>query len=247
MKQSVQRLIRHVVRSRGYDLVRAPHLHAFLASREVGLVIDVGANSGTYGHYLRRWGYRGDILSLEPTAAAFAELKAAAVGDGRWNAVQLAAGAVPGRAKINVSRNSEFSSFRQVSELGRAYDPLIEVASVEEVEVVTLDSLIPQLRCTNPFLKIDTQGFEREVLTGANGLLALCVGVQLELPVEHLYEGVWSLTEAIDFMKGAGFAIAQMTPTNPRHPDLASAVEFDCVFRRINSGVEAVTTLHRVA
>lgn len=246
MKQSVQRLIRHVVRSRGYDLVRAPHLHAFLASRDVGLVIDVGANNGGYGSYLRRWGYRGEILSLEPTSAAFAQLSARTARDPRWQAVQFAAGSTPGRAKINVSRNSEFSSFRSVSDLGLAYDPLIEVATVEDVGVVTIDGLLPSPG-KNPFLKIDTQGFEREVLNGAKTLLNTCVGVQLELPVEHLYEGVWSLTEAIDFMKGAGFAIAQMTPTNPRHPDLASAVEFDCVFRRINSGVEAVTTLHRVA
>lgn len=232
LKEAVQRPIRRMIRSLGYDLVRSPHLHSFLASRDVDLVIDVGANSGGYGRYLRRWGYRGDILSLEPTTAAFDQLGATIGNDPRWTALRVAAGSVKGRAEINVSLNSEFSSFRTPTALGRAYDPLIETASVEDVEVNTLDSLIPAPP-GRPFLKVDTQGFEREVLGGARGLLQACVGVQLELPVEHLYEGVWSISEALAFMKDAGFLVAQMTPTNPCHPDLASAVEFDAVFRRI--------------
>lgn len=221
---------RSVIRQRGWDLVKTPTLHSFLASREVDLVIDVGANDGGYGKHLRKWGYKGRVLSLEPTTQAFAALSDAARADALWQVRKVAAGAEPGNAVINVSRNSEFSSFRTASAAGYDFDPAIEIASTESVEIVPLDGL--EIEASRPFLKIDTQGFEEEILKGATNLLKRCAGVQLELPVEHLYEGVWAFEEAIAAMRRYGFSIAQMTPTNPRHPDLASAVEFDCIFRR---------------
>jgi hypothetical protein len=47
------------------------------------------------------------------------------------------------------------------------------------------------------------------VLDGATETLKRCVGVQLELPIGHLYEGVWSFREALDYMDGLGFVLAQ--------------------------------------
>jgi len=44
------------------------------------------------------------------------------------------------------------------------------------------------------FLKIDTQGYERQVLWERRSASNF-VGVQMELPITHLYEGTWSLPE----------------------------------------------------
>ena len=50
------------------------------------------------------------------------------------------------------------------------------------------------------FPKIDTQGYERPVLEGAREVLSKAVGVQLELPLVHLYEctGHWPTTRVIE-------------------------------------------------
>lgn len=232
LKQQLKTQVRNAFRRRGWDLVRGPNLIDFLRSRRVDLVFDVGANDGGYATQIRRWGYGGQILSLEPTSDAFEKAQAAAQSDVRWEVRKLAAGARPGRAEINVSRNTKFNSFRGPSALAAEFDRNTEIVSVEAVEVATMDDLFAGLPAERPFLKIDTQGFEREVLDGATRLLERCVGVQLELPIEHIYEGVWSFETGLAYMRERGFAVAQMTPVTAITRDPASVLEFDCVFRR---------------
>jgi FkbM family methyltransferase len=231
--QFLRLLVRNFIRSRGYDVVRGPNLHDFLRARGVDLVVDVGANDGGYGAYLRRWGYSGKILSLEPTSRAFARLGPQVARDPNWEALQLAAGPAAGTATIKVSRDDRFSSFHALSEDGLAYDPAAAVIDEEIVEVVTLDALLAGRTAARPFLKIDTQGFERAVMEGASAFLQRCVGVQLELPIQKLYVDMWSFSDALAFMHDRGFILSQTCPTNPRHDDPQSVAEFDCVFRPI--------------
>lgn len=232
MKQALKTLARNYARSHGWDFIKAPSLQHFLTSRNVDVVIDVGANDGGFGRHLRQWGYSGHILSFEPGQKAFDALSKASARDPLWNVGRYAAGAERGELTLNVSESSVFSSFKTANQAGRDFDPNIAVVATERVPVITLDSMNSVYE--RPFLKIDTQGYEEEVLKGATELLKRCVGVQLELPVDHLYDGVWKLEEAIATMRGYGFVLAQCTPTNPRHPDDASAAEFDGVFRRID-------------
>lgn len=230
--------VRNFARARGYDFVKAPNLHTFLAAHAVEAVYDVGANDGGYGRYLRRWGYRGEIVSFEPTPSTFARLALATASDPKWTALDLALGATAGCLDINVSRDDRFSSFKPLATDALAFDPAAAVVDSVKVDVRRLDELMANLtpKRRQRFLKLDVQGFEREVLDGAGDTLAGFVGVQLELPVEQLYDGVWSLEEAIADMRRRGFVVAQMTPTNPSHQHPASAFEFDTIFRR-NAGV----------
>jgi len=233
VKTLAKKIVRNAFRTQGFDLVKAPNLHTFLGSREVDLVVDVGANNGGYGSYLRRWGYNGEILSFEPTSNAYAELLSVTKKDQNWNPVKCALGCRAGEAVINVSADSRFSSFHALSADGIAYDPKAAVQREELVDVITLDDYVRASNCKRPFLKIDTQGAERDVLDGASEFLRRCVGVQLELPIQQLYVGVWSFREALAYMEERGFILAQAVPTNPRHDDPASVCEFDCVFRPI--------------
>ncbi len=84
-------------------------------------------------------------------------------------------------------------------------------------------------------LKIDTQGFEREVLEGAQKTLSLVKGVLLELPIVNFYEGTWSFSEALDYMVARGWLLAQVEPVGYDPQDGVSAVELDCLFRRSQS------------
>jgi FkbM family methyltransferase len=108
MLQHIKTAAKLAVRSKGYDLVKGPTLHGFLASRNVDLVIDVGANKGDYGALLRRYGYKGRILSVEPTSGPFGQLVNRINGDPSWRPLNLALGAEPGRAEINISEDELF-------------------------------------------------------------------------------------------------------------------------------------------
>ena len=151
----------------------------------------------------------------------------------KFTAVRTALGAAVGEAEIHVADNSVFSSIKATTALAEQFDHRAITVRTEMVPVVPLDSL-DQIVGRTVFVKIDTQGFEQEVLLGATATLARAVGVQLELAVDHLYEGVWDLPEAVAFMTARGFALAQVRPTNPKRGDPVSALEFDCVFRRID-------------
>ncbi len=215
----------------GYELSRTPNEQAFLSSRQVDLVLDVGANRGQYARGLRSQGYAGRIHSFEPIKAVYEKLAASAAGDPLWDVSNCAVGAAPGRADINVSDYTVYSSIRPTTDLGTSFSKHAGVVRVESVEVTTLDGYdVGAAQAV--FLKIDTQGFEREVLAGAGALLKRCVGLQLELPIEHLYKDVWSFNEGLAFVDNLGFVPAQIRMVNALHDDKASALEFDVIFRR---------------
>ena len=203
----------------------------FLNSRQIDLVIDVGANKGQYAKGIRKAGYKGRIVSFEPVTETFGQLKAVSKNDNLWDIKKSGVGAAQGSATINISRNSVYSSFLDQTDMASAFSKKSAIVQTETVPVVALDDLDFGF-AQSIFLKIDTQGYEKEVLAGAQKLLRKCQGLQLELPVEHLYAGVWSFTEAVTYMDQAGFVPAQFQTVNPIHDDPASAIEFDCIFRR---------------
>lgn len=232
MRQRLKQVFRNACRKRGWDFVKGPNLSQFIESRDVDLVIDVGGNKGDYGYHVRRWGYRGQILSLEPASEPYGLLVKRLERDPAWQARKVAAGEQPGEATINLSKSSVFNSLLPLTDFASRFDPNSEVLATETVQVDTLDNILAPLAFQRGFLKIDTQGFEKQVLAGAGETLKRCVGVQLELPIGHLYGGVWSFGEALEHLDGLGFVLAQNVPTNSFSHDKAAVIEFDCVFRR---------------
>ena len=157
----------------------------------VDLVLDVGANEGQYAASLLDGGYRGQILSFEPLSRAHATLTARAAGYARWAVLRRAAiGDHPGVATIHVAGNSVSSSFLSTLEAHLAAAPESATVGEEEVDMVCLDdAAAPYLNAaTAILLKVDTQGFEWQVLDGASQVLQAAVAVQLELSLVPLYE-----------------------------------------------------------
>lgn len=174
-----------------------------LLHNRVGHVFDVGASDGRYGRDLRRFGYRGPVVSFEPLRAAYSALSSTASTDPLWTALPYALGASSGKVVVNVAGNDgASSSILPMLERHRVAVPEASYLATEEATQHTLDSLWrnfsgPEDR---PFLKIDVQGYERSVLAGATDFLKNCVGVQLELSLVPLYEGAMLYREALDLM-----------------------------------------------
>jgi hypothetical protein len=129
---------------------------------------------------------------------------------------------------------SEFNSFRQPSESETAtFHTSNQVLRSVEVEMQTLDALLPRLSASHgfsrPFLKLDTQGFDLEVFHGASEVRSQIVGLQSELPIKKLYEGVPSWSEALGEYDRGGFELAGLYQVNPGSDEL---IELDCYFVR---------------
>lgn len=180
-----------------------------LRSQRITLVIDVGANSGQYARRLRRAGYEGHIVSLEPLSSAFAELAAAATTDVDWDVVHTAAGAKAGTATIHVSGNSWSSSLLAMEDRHRAAAPDSAYIGDETIRIEVLDDIVAPLRRTGAcvLLKVDVQGFELDVMDGARVTLEATSLVEVEVSLVPLYAGAPSHLSVLGRIADSGFDI----------------------------------------
>lgn len=175
------------------------------------VVIDIGANEGQFAADLRAAGYRGRIVSVEPLQAAHAALVRAAASASEWTvADRCAVGAVTGKATLHVAGNSVSSSLREMTAAHLDAAAESHYIASEEVSVVTLADLIAQHAgsCdSSVFVKIDVQGHERDVLTGAGEHLDTIGGIQLELSLVELYAGQALMPAQVDFLAAHGLSL----------------------------------------
>ena len=152
-------------------------------------ILDVGANVGQYASELRQLNYKGDILSFEPLAAEFKILQSKALRDAKWKTFNYALGSKNKNEKINISENSFSSSILELLPAHIENAPESKSKDIQTIQVKTLDSIFDNILSSknNIYLKIDTQGYEKEVLTGAFDSLKKISCLQLEMSLIPLY------------------------------------------------------------
>lgn len=219
---------------RGFVVRRHPaaRRQRLFEQRGVDLVLDVGAARGGYGQELRSAGYTGRIVSFEPLAAAHADLASSIAADSLWESRNVALGDVDAKREINVASNSDSSSLLPMASAHRTADSSIDYVRTETIEVRRLDGVADEVigAARHPFLKIDTQGFERAVLDGAADTLPRLSGIQLELSFVTLYDGGMLVDEAISRCYELGFDLVGLDQ-GFTHPD-GSILQADGVFLR---------------
>ena len=234
-------IARGLARALGYDLVPRRKLRDLddqlattLRRQAVDAVVDVGANVGQYGRRLRRAGWAGPILSLEPIPEAHRRLELAARGDPLWTiAPAMAAGDAAGEIALEVSAESDMSSTLGQSDLLRAISPSSGVLRRIVVPRRRLDRL--DLLTARPwrrlFVKIDVQGAEPAVLAGMEGLWPRVAGLQLELALLPLYDGERPWLELVASLASRGFEPYLLLPGYFARA-LGRQVQVDIVFYR---------------
>lgn len=213
-RQGFRRLGLHVQR---YTPVAVPGalVHTLIANQHIDLVLDVGANAGQYARSLREAGYQGEILSFEPLRDAWTQCAAHASHDPRWTlAPRMALGARETQIDIHVAKNSASSSILPMRDLHRQAAPQSAYVSRESVDLRRLDRVAAEAvaRAARPLLKIDTQGYELEVLDGASGLLDRIHGVQVEMSLAPLYDNGPLMRDVLGFLEERGFAPYAILP-----------------------------------
>jgi FkbM family methyltransferase len=238
---SFNRLIKRVVHGCGFDLHRlnpyanpAYQLLAGLKRFEVDVVFDVGANIGQFASELRSVGYQGKIVSFEPLSSAHAALTKAAAGDSQWVVpARVAIGDHDGEITINIAGNSVSSSVLPMLDLHSTAEKSAAYVSSERVALARLDSIVPHYLAgaRRPFVKIDTQGFEWQVLDGMLATLPATTGVLVEMSLVPLYAGQRLWQDLIDRLSQAGFTLwsVQQGFTDPRD---GRTLQLDGIFFR---------------
>ena len=195
------------------------HLLPAMQHFGINLVLDIGANVGQFAFDLIENGYEGRIISVEPLPDAHARLVTAAARFPYWQAFDpVALGAEEGFVTMQVAGNSVSSSVLPMLEQHIQAAPASRPTKALEVRQTTLDATFAAAVAETPTLiKIDTQGYERQVLAGGLRSLARAPLVLLELSTVPLYEGQWLWNDAIAYLQERGFELWFL------HPDFSDA------------------------
>ena len=241
MGKTLESHVTRFVRRLGFDLrlyrpasSESAQLMKILSVHRINLVFDVGANAGHFGQYLRDAGYRGRIVSFEPLATPWEGLLEASRKDPLWEVAPRAAiGSDEGEVDIHVARNSVSSSILAMHDAHTKAAPASGYIGKERVSIRRLDSLALEYLHSDsvPFLKIDTQGYENEVLSGADRIMDRIVGIQLELSLVPLYRGQRLWDDLTECLKRLGFELWAMSPVLV-DPQSGRLLQYDATFFR---------------
>lgn len=189
-------------------------------------VIDVGVHEGT------PWLYRSfpdaHFVLVDPQAECEAAVKAG-VSPKSFDFRAVALGAAQGKAMLNVPETEPGKGGAMASLMERTdklADSFTQVTT-REVPVITLDDLAADLP-GRIGLKIDTEGFELDVLRGGSATLKRCDFVILEMSVTHRFKGVAPPSTAIAELAKAGLQFRDVLAVaahagkkaQPRHMDV---------------------------
>lgn len=237
------KFVQKCLRSLGYEVVPYPpsdwvrsrdSLRRVLNKLSIDCVFDVGANHGQYGDQLRYIGYKGWIVSFEPVRASFEDLSKRAAARPPWRVFQYALGSKNGQEEINVNKCDELTSF--LTPLGPSKTlPGNRVVGRETVEIRRLDSIFDEcmagIASRRLYLKLDTQGFDLEVLRGADGVLTNFLGAQTEVSFVPIYQGMPRHIESLKEFESRGFSVVDFMPVTRVAGDLLM-MEMDCILAR---------------
>ena len=210
---------------------------SMLRTHNVNLIFDVGANAGQFGVLLRKIGFDGKIISFEPLSDAREILLNISKNDPLWQiALQTAIGEENGEIEIQIAGNSQSSSVLDMLDTHVRAAPDSKYIGKEKVALRTLDSIAPDYMDSNSiaFIKIDTQGYETQVMNGAKKLMSQIVGLQVEISLVPLYKGQCLFDEMLKKLKNDGFELWSIS-TVFSDPNTAQLLQVDATFFRAPS------------
>lgn len=182
---------------------------------DVGTVFDVGVADGTPQLY--RAFPRAYYVLVEPLKEHIPDLNAI-LEHHAGDYVLAAAGAEEGVATINVEPNRRAkSSLLPRTDMTATGDELEH----RDVPVTTLDEIAATRDLAKPYgVKIDTEGFELEVLRGAEQVLKDTVFVIAEVSTTRRFEGGYRSVDLLDELRKHSFVPFDFISSTRRFVDV---------------------------
>ncbi len=168
---------------------------------------DVGANEGQTIIELRKCFPSPTIWAFEPGSEAFTSLVAKNYGD-RVILNKIALGETPGTGLLNKFDQSVFNSLLEPT--GAEVRPIkeLQINAVESVEIDTVDQFAARHQIDRiDLLKSDTQGFDLNVIRGAQNLFESdrIRYLMIEINMQDIYENQSSSYETERFLRSFNF------------------------------------------
>lgn len=198
------------------------------ARKELKLVIDVGANLGSWCSAIALLTKAKKIIAYEPDPDIFSQLQQNIQRFPNILCKNIALGSSVKKVSFNVERMHQLSSMLTISNEGRNIHGISQDNSKQiTVSMTTLDNDLKEYDEIS-LLKIDVQGYEHEVLLGAKEVINKTKVLMIEVHYHPYYkdslsfEDLWGLIRSIAPMKMWGISNPHCLPSG--RPVWADAV-----------------------
>ncbi|MGI9605141.1 MAG: FkbM family methyltransferase [Acidimicrobiales bacterium] len=181
--------------------------------------VDVGAESGLYSLAMRRAvGRGGRVISFEPNPDSFQELSRrtwASGVDRRQLAVSEDAGLATLHVPVGAIHDRDLAGLGSLASVVHGADDSVELTT-HEVRSIILDSLLEEELPPTSLVKIDVEGWEREVLAGSEKLIeTFHPSLIVEIESRHLQPRGIDPRELIESILDLDYSVVALSPRGP--------------------------------
>ena len=177
---------------------------------ELDEIWDIGAHMGETASYFRSKFAKPTIRSFEPIAENFRILQKRCAEISDHHSYQLALGDEVKPTRIYLQDASVIHSLRSDLNI-----PSTNNSNTEEINQTTVDSLFNKLNCHKiDVLKIDVEGYEKNVLKGAESCLEqkLINFIYLETGLDTRFNSIQELIDCLHPVGYMPYAFYEQTP-----------------------------------
>jgi len=224
-------LVQRILRLLGYDIKR--YINAFEVQQELikntkPVIFDVGAHLGKVTEVYRNLFPTAVIHSFEPFPMSFQQLKENHSKDSNVKVHNLGISDKIGVSILNVNTLSGANSLLPTDSVGSSYwgEGMLETKEQVEVNITTIDTFCREENISKiDILKLDVQGNELKILTGAKQMLsnqAISL-IYSEIILVPTYEGQSKLNEYLSFFDSHGYDLFDLYNTERKGKKLIQA------------------------
>ena len=220
MMKIIIKSLRKLLRSLGFEVVRLKrefpcgfYSHRdfeYLITKSEPIIFDVGGNVGQTAKAFLKSFPRGQVHTFEPASKAFEKMSTELAGKDNLIMVNKGLGAKKEERELNLNELDDLNSFLAFGKYSGGVS-----AGKDICELVTCDDYAKENNITQiDLLKIDTQGFEMEVLKGAKKMLEKgnIEYVFLEVNFLEHYIGQVSFIKLLEFFKDVSYELITIYP-----------------------------------
>ena len=180
--------------------------YSWFTNIDFDTIIDIGANEGQFASNISSHFPHATFYCFEPLPEPFKGLSKRFGGLDRFHLYDLALGNESGKKRMFRNEYSLSSSILPMAEAHKEAFTNTKNEFEEYITIDTLDNVFKKIKIKGPILvKIDVQGFEKEVIKGGQKIISKADMIILETSFVPLYKNAPLFGDIYESLKNLGF------------------------------------------